>query len=359
MNPTKTLTYSNLCRTAFGYAGSQVLYAAVRLGVPDALADGPVPVDELARRLGCDPDGLTRLLRALVVLGAVEEASPGRVALAPEAGPLCADHPRSIQAGVLLFGAPATWRAWGALADGVRTGEPAFDHVHGRPLFDHLARDPALSAVFNAAMGQGTEWVAAEVPKAYDLGSARTVVDVGGGSGVLLAAVLAAVPEARGILYDTTAGAAGAAETLRRAGLSDRCAVRTGDFFTGVPGGDVILVKGILHDWDDGRCVTLLRHCRRSIAPDGRLLVLEPVLPDRMDAPDAAGAVMSDIAMLVYTGGRERTRTQFQDLFAAGGFDLADVTEPLAGTGIRILVGHPSRQTDTGLSNVEYPIPGV
>ena len=135
MKTTDPVAFSNLCRLVFGYAGSQVVYAAVRLGVPDALAAGPVPVDEMAHRLGCDPEGLTRLLAALVVHGIVEEVAPGQVALAAAAEPLCADHPRSIRAGVLLLGAPEMWRAWGALAHGVRTGEAAFDHVHGRPLF--------------------------------------------------------------------------------------------------------------------------------------------------------------------------------------------------------------------------------
>jgi hypothetical protein len=133
----------------------------------------------------------------------------------------------------------------------------------------------------------------------------------------------------------------GAAETFRRAGLSDRWSIESGDFFEAVPKGDVLLVKGILHDWDDRRCVTLLRNCRESIVDGGRLLVLEPVLPDRLDAPEAAAVVMSDIAMLVYTGGRERTRAEFQRLLAAGGFDLVEVTPPLTGFAIRILVADP------------------
>ncbi|WP_049570340.1 methyltransferase [Nonomuraea sp. SBT364] len=333
--------YASLARTAFGYAGSQILYAAVRLGVPDALAGGPVPVGKLADALGADPAALKRLARALVVLGVVREAPPGQLALAEAGRPLCADHPRSMRSSVLLFGDPAVWRAWGALHDSVLTGEPAFDQVHGLPLFDHLAGDAGLSRIFNTAMREGTGHLAAEVPRAYDCGGARVVVDIGGGDGTLLAAILTAVPGARGILYDTAQGGAGAGETFRRANVAERCTVEAGDFFAGVPGGDLMLLKGILHDWDDRRCATLLRRCREAIHPGGRLLVIEPVMPARLDAPDAAGAVMSDIAMLVYTGGRERDRAEFGDLLAAGGFAPDGLTAPLGGTAIRVLAARP------------------
>ncbi|MFH8384642.1 methyltransferase [Kitasatospora sp. NPDC018058] len=332
----------DLSRMAFGYATSQILHAAVRLGVPEALTGGPLGIGELARAVDCDPDGLTRLVRALAVLGVLDEAAPGRFALAESGRLLCAGHPRSIRSSVLLLGDPVTWRAWGALTDGVRTGGTAFDQVHGRPLFDHLADDPRLSGLFNAAMGEGTGWTAREVPRAYDFTGARTVVDVGGGNGTLLAAVLRAVPDARGILFDSAQGAAAAPETFRRAGLApDRWSIEAGDFFEAVPGGDVLLVKGILHDWDDERCAALLRNCRAALAPDGRLLVVEPVLPDRLDAPEAAGVVLSDIAMLVYTGGRERSRAEFRALLADGGFRLVDVTGRLAATAVRILVAAP------------------
>jgi hypothetical protein len=338
----ESMTHAGLSRMAFGYATSQILYAAVGLGVPDALSSGALPVEKLAHVLRADRDGLTRLLRALVVLGVLEWVEPGQVALTEPGRALCAGHPRSIHASVLLLGDPASWRAWGALTEGVRTGRAAFDHVHGRPLFDHLAEHPDLSGVFNAAMREGTARVAAAVPGAYDLSSARTVVDVGGGDGTLLAAVMAAATHARGVLLDTAAGAAAAAGTLRRAGVADRCTVEVGDFFRAVPAGDLMMLKGILHDWDDDRCVTILRGCRDSIADTGSLLVIEPVLPERCDTVEAAGVVMSDIAMLVYTGGRERSRAEYQRLLAAGGFRLAEVTAPLADSVSRILVARPA-----------------
>ncbi|MEV8507010.1 methyltransferase [Actinoplanes sp. NPDC051475] len=335
------MSYATLSRMAFGYVSSQIVYAAVRLGVPEALAAGPRPVADLARTLGCDPDGLTRLVRALVVLGVLDEAGEGQVLLTELGRPLCADHPRSMRSSVLLFGDPPAWAAWGALADGVRSGSAAFDHVHGRPLFDYLAESPSSAGVFHTAMREGTGSLAADIAAAYDFTGARTVVDIGGGNGALLAAVLAAAPAAKGILYDAPGGVADAPETFRRAGVTDRWRIETGDFFTTVPAGDVLMLKGILHDWDDERCLSLLRQCRDAIAPDGRLLVVEPVLPDSIRAPDAAGAVLSDIAMLVYTGGRERDENQFRKLFVASGFDLAGITAPIGGSPIRILVVHP------------------
>ncbi|MFG1683705.1 methyltransferase [Nonomuraea sp. NPDC049269] len=334
--------YGELSRMAFGYATSQILYTAVRLGVPDALAAGAVPVDELARSIGADPRALERLSRALVVLGVVDEVAPGHLALAALGQPLRADHPWSMRSSVLLLGDPATWQAWGALTHSVRTGEAAFDHVHDQPLFDYLAGHHDLSRIFNTAMREGTERVALEAAKAYDFTGARTVVDIGGGNGTLLAAILAATPGARGILYDTADGVAAAAGTFQKAELSDRCSVEVGDFFEAVPEGDLMLLKGVLHDWDNQRCTALLRNCRASIATGGRLLILEPVLPSRLDTPEAAGVVMSDIAMLVYTGGWERGRADFHGLLAAGGFALADVTPPLRGSAIRILVADPS-----------------
>ncbi|MFI7631050.1 methyltransferase [Microbispora rosea] len=334
--------YATLSRMAFGYQSSQILYAAVRLGVPDLLAEGPAPVTRLAESTGSDPHALGRLLRALVVLGVVEEGEPGWFGLTEQGQPLRADHPWSMRSSLLLLGDPDTWRAWGALTDSVRTGEAAWDHAHGRPLFDHLARHPELSAVFNRAMHEGTERIAPALPRAYDFGRAHTVVDIGGGNGALLAAVLAATPGLKGVLFDTADGVAGAAEELRRAGLSDRCSIEAGDFFEAVPEGDVMLIKGVLHDWDDRRCIAILRSCRRSIAADGRLLVLEPVMPSGLGTPEAAGAVMSDVAMLVYTGGRERGMTEFRDLLAAAGFDLTEVTPPLGGSEIRALVAKPA-----------------
>lgn len=299
-------------------------------------------MEKLAHAVGADPDALHRLLRALAVLGVVQEVAAGRFALADLGQPLRADHPKSLRSSVLLLGDPATWHAWGALTHSVRTGDPAFDHVQGEPVFDYFARHPDLSGVFNRAMGEGTRLIAPELPRMYDFAGVGTVVDVGGGNGVLLAEVLRAAPDAAGVLFDIATGVAGAAEVLRHAGVADRCRIVAGDFFESVPGGDILLLASILHDWDDQRCTTLLRNCRRSIAAGGRLLALEAVLPLRVDTPGATSIVMSDINMLVNTGGRKRTEVEFGRLFDAGGFDLVEVLPPLGGSQVRVLVAAPA-----------------
>ncbi|MFI1995415.1 methyltransferase [Actinoplanes sp. NPDC020271] len=328
------MTPQRLATLAFGHQPAQILYAAVRLGVPDALAGGPLPVAEL----GGDPAAMARLVSALTLLGIVTPRPDGRVALADGARPLCADHPESIRAGILLAGDPAVLRAWAALPDAVRTGGPAFEHAHGRPLFQVLAERPELSALFGQTMRENSGPVAAALPALFDFGHATTVVDVGGGHGSVLAAVLAAAPGPRGVLFDTVTGAASAPETLGARVPPDRWTVRTGDFFAGVPEGDVLILKGILHDWDDDRCVRILKRCRAALAPDGRLLVLETVLPASATGPPAYGPVMGDLAMLVWTGGRERTGEDFARLLGAAGFTVESVGEPIAGTAVRLIV---------------------
>lgn len=329
-------------RMAFGFITSQILGSAVHLGIPDALAAGPATADQLAQSTRTTGSTLGRLLRALVVLGILVEGDSDRYSLTLPGRLLCSDHPASMRSSLRLSSHPAVWRAWGALADSVRSGTPAFEYVHGQPLFPYLTQDPELSEIFHTAMRSGTQQVGPQLTAAYDVSSATTVVDVGGGNGALLAAVLQAAPNAQGILYDTAEGLINAPELLRRSGVADRCRTEVGDFFQNVPAGDLVLLKGILHDWDDERCLVLLDQCRRSIATGGRLLVLEPVIPDDLQDPRASSAVMSDIAMLVYTGGQERTQAEFHDLLAAGGFTLLETTTPLSGTDVRVLVAAPS-----------------
>lgn len=278
---------------------------------------------------------------ALTVLGLVDEPAPGRYALTGLGQPLRADHPRSIRSSLLFVGDTAAWHAWGGLTHSVRTGETAFDQVHGESPFAHLAGHPDHSKNLNAAMGQGSSRLASQLPRVFDFTSAKTLVDVGGGNGTLLGAVLAAAPHVRGILLDTASGVADAFGDDRRDRLTDRFPIEIGDFFAAAPEGDVMLMKGILHDWDDERCTTLLRNCRRAISHDGRLLVMETLLPSKIGAPETAGVVLSDIAMLVYTGGQERTEAEYRDLLLAGGFDLLEVTQPLDDSDCRVLISRP------------------
>lgn len=203
----------------------------------------------------------------------------------------------------------------------MRTGETSYDHVFGMSAFDHFAQDPEISRVFNAAMSAHTRSVAPLVLAAYDFSRFGTIVDVGGGDGALVAAVLRAAPAARGVVFDTASGAERAARALAKAGLESRSEVVFGDFFESVPaGGDLYVMKSIVHDWDDARALRLLANCRRAMRADARLLIVDLVLPPRVDrAEPARTIVMSDVNMLVNTGGRERTREELESLLARAG----------------------------------------
>ncbi len=243
-----------------------------------------------------------------------------------------------------LFTSPVVWRPWGELLHSVRTGRTAFESVFGTAAFGHIGGHPDLSALFNSGMAELARGAAQSVAAGYDFSGFRTVVDVGGGNGTLLAALLAASPGSRGVLFDTPTGVREAALVLAAAGVSDRCTVTTGDFFTAVPpGGDAYVLKNVLHDWDDERAHALLGRCRRAMPDHARLLLIEAVLPDD-DGPAARlSAVLSDLNMLVMVGGRERTRREYADLLAAAGLELTDVSEPLAPTHFQVLEAVPRR----------------
>jgi hypothetical protein len=232
------------------------------------------------------------------------------------------------------------WRSWGELAQAIRTGRPALERITGTPVFDYLAGSTERSATFNAAMSAGTRSEAALLAAVRDFSGARTVVDVGGGAGELLAAILSAAPGVRGVVFDTEAGAKEAAATLDAAGVGPRARVETGDFFRSVPaGGDVYLLKSVLHDWDDERCVTILANCRRAMSTGDRLVVVEMLLPDRIGPGVDPFALISDVNLMVLTTGRERSAADFRRLFDLAGFELTEISEPIGRH--RVLDGVP------------------
>jgi hypothetical protein len=314
-----------LMQMVTGYAGAQVIHVAAQLGLADLLAAGPRPVEELAAATGTHAPSLRRLVRALTALGVVAEAEGGRVALTPLGGPLRAAAPDSVRDAVLFLGGEWCWRAWGDLLNSVRTGAPGFDRVFGMSNFDYWAHDADAGAIHDAFFRAQARTTGPPIVAAYDFGRFGTVVDVGGGTGALLAAVLQAHPASRGVLYDLPHVVAGAGPVLAAAGVADRCAAVGGSFFEAVPaGGDAYLLKYVLHDWDDERAVAILRRCRAAAAPGAVLLVVEQVLPERL-APGAAARRVTrlDLQMLVMTpGGRERTEREFRALLAAADFAL-------------------------------------
>jgi hypothetical protein len=209
----------------------------------------------------------------------------------------------------------------------VRTGKPAYDHVFGTDAFTHMAAHPEEAAIFDEAMAGFTRQIAGATVEAYDFSGFRTIVDVGGGNGAMLAGILRATPGARGIVFEQPHAAKRAAEHLAGLGLSDRCQTVGGDFFLEIPaGGDAYLLKHVIHDWDDERATDILRNCRRAMTPAAMLLIVEGVYPPCIDqSPESQGAAANDVNMLVCTGGRQRSEPEFRALLTAAGFSLARV----------------------------------
>jgi orsellinic acid C2-O-methyltransferase len=323
------MVQSPLLDMVFGYMPAQVLFAAAELRVADHLAGGQRTSEELAEQTQAHAPSLRRLLRALAGLGVVTQTGPDAFQLTELGAQLRADAPDSVRGLVLLLCGPEIWRSWAELASSVRTGETGWDRAHGTPVFEFFEQHPEQSATFNLAMAQHTRDAAPGIIAAYDFSRFAAVMDVGGGDGTLLAEILRTQPHLKGMLFDLPSGLAGAATTLAVAGVADRCRVVPGDFFVSVPeGADAYVMKFILHDWDDDRAVAILRNCRRAMAPGGRLLILERVLPEVVTT-EVAETLLVDLTMLITNGGTERTEEQFRGLLTAAGFTLTAITDPL------------------------------
>jgi hypothetical protein len=316
-----------LVRLVFGAMAAQVVATCARLGLADLIGDGERTAAELTEKCGAHAESMNRLLRALAALELLNEHQPGSFRLTPAGGLLRTDRPDSLHSYTRMFTDSAMLQAWQQLDHSVRTGRPAFNDVFGTDFVSHLNAHPELSAQFNAAMRQGTLTTASLLPARYPFGRFHTVVDVGGGDGTLIAAILHEHTSLHGILFDTPAGLAQSAATLERAAVTERCTVRSGDFFVSIPeGGDLYMLKSVVHAWDDERAVTILRHCRKVIPVHGRLLIIEPVLPPAVDASMPAIMYLSDLNMLVNVGGRERTRMELEELCRRADFVLTSIT---------------------------------
>jgi hypothetical protein len=310
-----------------GFMPSRVVHLAAQLGLADRLADGPKEAHVLASQTGTHAPSLHRLLRALASIGVVDEREPGYFALTPLGSQLRTGVPRSLRSLALLYGGDRAWHCWGGLLHSVRTGETAMQHLYGQGSFDYLAAHPDQAAVFNHAMSELTYEVAQAVAAAYDFTQFRSIVDVGGGNGMLMTAVLASAPVARGIVFDLPAGNAEAARQLAAAGCRDRCDVVEGDFFHSVPNGaDAYILKSIIHDWDDDRSVAILRNCCKAMSAGSKLLLVERLMPMQMNSkPSHRRMAMLDMNMMAMPGGRERTEPEYRALLSAGGFRLSRI----------------------------------
>jgi hypothetical protein len=309
-----------------GYYISRAIHVAATLGIADLLAHGPQPSSALAKATGTHAESLTRVLRLLASVGVFTEQEDRGFALTPLGECLRTGVPGSMRSAALLF-AGITQEAWRDLLYSVRTGEPAFHHVFGMDSFSYMAQHPEEAANFDAAMADFTKGIAIAVAATYDFSQFGTIVDVGGGNGILLEAILKAHPTLRGVLFDMPHAADRAQQRIEAVGVGERCKAVGGDFFLGVPtGGDAYILKHVIHDWDDARAVTILKNCHRAMGPQGKLLIVEGIYPSRIDKSDASrGAASNDVNMLVCTGGRQRSEAEFRSLYDAAGFKLTSI----------------------------------
>jgi SAM-dependent methyltransferase len=301
------------------------IYVAARLGIADCLADGPQTAAEVARTVAADERSVHRLLRALVAIGICREADEA-FALTPLGAPLSAGAEPSLKA-YALFEGDMLWRAWGTLLDSVRTGKTGSQLAGTEDRFVAMARDPAEVEVFNAAMTSGTSVFTPGLVAAYDLTGISRLMDVGGGFGELLAAILLAYPSMHGTVLDLPRCEAGALRRFAEAGVSDRSAFIAGDFFQSVPGGaDAIVLKSVIHDWNDRESLRILANCRRALPTGGRLLLMERVMPETIEPTrDHLSHVLSDLNMLRGPGGAERTERAYRALLEASGYIFVGV----------------------------------
>jgi SAM-dependent methyltransferase len=338
MQPPPQAIVRQLC---MGLRASQVAYIAAKLQLPDHLADHSMTSGQLAAVTNTDHTSLRRVLRALVALGVMVEEELGLFSLTPVGQLLRSDNPHSLQALVLFLTGDVRWRCWGDLLESVRTGEPATQRVLGMSGFDFGAANPEYAKISAAAMAATSATVGPAICQAYDFSRFSCVVDVGGGSGQFLTDILRANPGLQGILFDLPHIVAQARPILSGAGVADRCRIQAGSFFEGVPvGADAYVLKYIIHDWDDPRAGAILAACRRAMAPDGAVIVVERLLPERAKSGVETEVYFIDLEMLATTpGGRERTEAEFRQLFAAAGFALEKVV-PTASP-FRVFEGRP------------------
>jgi hypothetical protein len=315
---------AELLQIAGGAFLSQAIYVAAKLGIADLAADGPKHVSSLAESTGMDERSLYRVLRALAGIGVFTEAEPRTFANTPMAKALRADHPRSTRDMIIWMGEEPHWQVYGDMLHSVKTGKPAWDHVHGEPVFPYLFQtNTELGEIFNRAMTSYSEQSIPGVLAAYDFSGAGTVADIAGGHGRLLAAVLEANPAAKGILFDLPPVLAGAPEMLESHGVRDRVELVEGDFFTQIPvKADIYMMKHIIHDWYEDNCEKILRNIRANMPDDGRVLIIETVVPEG-DVPHFSKVI--DLEMLVSPGGVERTATEFETLLENSGFRLTRI----------------------------------
>jgi len=310
---------------AVAYRIPEMIFVAVRLGIADLLVDGPKSSNDLAAATDANPEALYRLLRALASTGIFAEINERRFELTPLAETMCKDSTNSMYDFLMYHASPSVRLPWANLMHSVKTGEDAFTHVFQEDHWGYFSKNPEASGIFNRFMGSITVGVSATVVDAWDFAGSRTVVDVGGGTGELLAEIMKQYPQVNGMLQDLASPLEEAEGVMKREGVADRCEFVIGSFFESVvSGSDTYILKQILHDWNDEDSRSRLRNCRKAMEEGTKLLVIEVIVPL---GNNPSISKMGDIHMLVVNpGGRERTEDEFRALLHEGGFNMVGVT---------------------------------
>jgi hypothetical protein len=303
-----------------GYWITQIVHAAATYSLADHLAEAPAAGADIAQMANTDPSATFRLLRACAALGLVTYDGECRFAATSLLNTLRTDNPQSLRDLAMVMAGPANWLPWGRFVDCVKTGQPQAVAALGKMVFEYIAERPAESQTFARAMKHAITFVTEEVARILDTRSATVVGDIGGAGGSLLHAVLQANPALSGIVFDLPNIAEIAKGAAAEIGLQQRVTVVGGDFFEAVPAADLYLLRYILHDWDDAACIRILQNCRRAMLPGGRVAVIEQVLGE---IGERGQAPLMDMNMMVVLGGRERSQTEYGQLFAAAGLRLA------------------------------------
>jgi hypothetical protein len=318
------------------YYLSRALHVAAELGIADRLGDDARDLAELAATTATDPAALARLLRFLSAYCVFEERTPGRFCNTALSSVLREDHPESARANLRRIGG-FWWSAVGALEHAVRTGQSGFAHIHGMPFFQYLRANPEAQRRFDEGMARISDRDDAAVAAAFDFGRFRRIVDIGGGRGGLLAQILARAPHATGVLFEQPQ-VLRQATRLRDAGLMPRAELLAGDFFRSVPdGGDCYVIKGVLHDFDDEQCVTILRNCRRAMRADGCVVIANRDPPSAIDGPHPN--LTMDVQMMALFGGRERSGPEWSGLLRRSGLTPGATIE--TEVGFTLIQGDP------------------
>ena len=305
---------------------TQLIYVAATLGIADQLTDGPKRIEELASTAAVDTNALYRVLRALASQGIFAETGDRHFALTPQAELLRDDVPGSLRAYSMMLGEESYWKPWGALLECVKTGETAFNRVFGMGRWEYLAAHPDAAETFNRMSASNTDGRATPIVEAYDFSAATTVIDLGGGRGGLMAAILTKHPDVKGVLTDLPAVVAEAKAFIAAQGLGERCQVRANDLFTSVPqGGDIYVMKSVLHGLNDDQAVAVLKNCRAAVTASAKLLVIEAVLPPHGSPSPLIN--MLDVQGMVINGSRERSQEELRAFLETAGFSLHRVIQ--------------------------------